>query len=845
MAGLSSGVRFDRYEIVEFLGSGGMGEVYRASDPKLARMIALKIIRPDRHDDGSATARLVREARAIAALAHPNVLAIYDVGEASSPTSGERLAYIAMELVLGKPLRSYIGDETISISVKQKWLVDIAKGLAAAHDAGIVHRDMKPENVMVRFDGTVKVLDFGVARRIGVSLEAWSSVDGHSVVTLDPRDVGHPAVVTRDGALVGTPLYMAPEQLRGETVGAFTDQFSWGVLAYELLAGRLPWRHDADALVLASEILTKSPTPLPALEPRVGTSVAAAIKRTMEKSPSDRFPSMAEAIAAFEREEENSSDFAARQAAPLETDSGRQRAGKRSLVALVSGALALTAAITVGLRGRVRQDKSNPPGAVAGGSVAASTAERDCSNNLDCYTRHPGSDWHCHTRTHQCMKIPSSHCTAYAEAGNLQSGDVVLVGAIYPQDGVWMADPCESQAVDLARQDFTRALGAEASRSGEFHARPIALVMCDEAFADDAARHLVEDLEVPAVMGFRSETSAIKTIGSVLQPNNVLALVTINQGPNVMNVPGPAGEPRLIWRSTLNKTDMVVAMAKLVDQIARPAGRPLRLANLRSETRASDLTDPFFQAFQFNGRSVLENGSSFKDLVLPRNPDQATEARLIHELSEFSPDVVNIWGGYSVFEHVAVPMERQLHSTSRPIYISISGWPRQVIDFTSAHPGRRRDFYNITNVSSSLPNAELVLHYNMAHPTQPVVRARAPQPSYDGFYLLAYAILVLGDQPITGPAISSSISRLLPPGRKIDVGPADIMTAFSVLRSGGNINLNGAIGSLDFDPSTGEAPIDYAILCIGLDERGNPIEVESGLVYNSKTGEFTGSLNCH
>jgi hypothetical protein len=147
-------------------------------------------------------------------------------------------------------------------------------------------------------------------------------------------------------------------------------------------------------------------------------------------------------------------------------------------------------------------------------------------------------------------------------------------------------------------------------------------------------------------------------------------------------------------------------------------------------------------------------------------------------------------------------------------------------------------------VSSSVPNAELVLHFNMAHPTQPVVRTQAPQPSYDGFYLLAYSILALGDEPITGPNISSAISRLLPPGREIDVGPADIMAAFSALRLGENIDLRGAIGPLDFDPYSGEAPIDYAVLCIGSDAHGNPIEVESGLVYNSKSGIFSGALHC-
>jgi branched-chain amino acid transport system substrate-binding protein len=126
-----------------------------------------------------------------------------------------------------------------------------------------------------------------------------------------------------------------------------------------------------------------------------------------------------------------------------------------------------------------------------------------------------------------------------------------------------------------------------------------------------------------------------------------------------------------------------------------------------------------------------------------------------------------------------------------------------------------------------------------------VTRTDAPQPSYDAFYVLAYAIHSLGDTPITGPAISTAItSRLGPIGHPIDVGPADILTAFSTLRSGGNIDLNGAIGSLDFDPATGEAPINYAILCFGADNQGNATAVESGLVYDSSTRRLTGSLHC-
>src|SRR5580704_13204773 len=164
---LSPGDRIDRYEVIELLGSGGMGEVYRAHDPKLARDVALKVLRVDPGIDTNGAARLLREARAVAALSHANAIAVYDVGEVQEPESLRGLAYIAMELVVGRSLRTYIGDRSVPFDRRVGWLRDVAAALGAAHRAGVVHRDVKPENVMIRAeDGAVKVLDFGIARRV-------------------------------------------------------------------------------------------------------------------------------------------------------------------------------------------------------------------------------------------------------------------------------------------------------------------------------------------------------------------------------------------------------------------------------------------------------------------------------------------------------------------------------------------------------------------------------------------------------------------------------------------------------------------------------------------------------
>jgi len=207
---LKLGQTFSRYIIEASIGQGGMGEVYRAFDEKLRRKVALKVIHPDLAVPDAA-ARLVREARVAAGLAHPNIVAIFDLGEIDDTV------FLVMELVSGAPLRAYIGDQTVPIARKIRWLADIARGLAAAHKAGLVHRDVKPANVMVSDDDVVKVLDFGLAK----PLEAASF----------RSDVG---------MVVGTPGYLAPELFTGATADARSDQFAFGVTAYELLGGVHP-----------------------------------------------------------------------------------------------------------------------------------------------------------------------------------------------------------------------------------------------------------------------------------------------------------------------------------------------------------------------------------------------------------------------------------------------------------------------------------------------------------------------------------------------------------------------------------------------------------------------------
>jgi hypothetical protein len=256
------GETFERYEIESLIGRGGMGEVYRAIDTRLRRKVALKMLRPDR-ENAEAVARLFREARAAAMLTHPNTVAIHDIGEAAG------IFYIVMELVTGAPLLAYVGDERVPAARKLSWLVDVARALSAAHKAGLVHRDVKPSNVMVSDEGIVKVLDFGLARPLAPPV----------------------SFRTQQGHVLGTPRYMAPEQLAGREVDARTDQYAFALTAYELVAGRHPGGALAGSIV---------PPRLDQVVPTMSRAVGDVIARAMANKPDQRYETMAEVVTALE-----------------------------------------------------------------------------------------------------------------------------------------------------------------------------------------------------------------------------------------------------------------------------------------------------------------------------------------------------------------------------------------------------------------------------------------------------------------------------------------------------------------------------------------------------------------
>ena len=338
---LETGTRLGPYEIRGLLGSGGMGEVYRALDSKLAREVAVKVLPPDLAADERRLDRFETEARSASALNHPNIVTVYDVGRADGTS------FIAMELVEGKTLGALLNDGPVPVKKLLSLAAQAADGLAKAHAAGIVHRDLKPENLMITRDGFVKILDFGLARLVPGGFEGSRGTD-HATVTRG----------TEAGTILGTVGYMSPEQARGEPVDFRSDQFSLGSMLYEMASGKRAFEGPSSAQTLAA-IIEAEPEPLAASAPRVPASLAWVIERCLAKDPEERYGStkdLARDLAAI-RDRSSGASISG-----VALPAGRR--ARRGRAALAAAALALAGiaalAFVAGQREQARRDREAP-----------------------------------------------------------------------------------------------------------------------------------------------------------------------------------------------------------------------------------------------------------------------------------------------------------------------------------------------------------------------------------------------------------------------------------------------------------------------------------------------------
>ncbi|HEY3204522.1 MAG TPA: serine/threonine-protein kinase, partial [Thermoanaerobaculia bacterium] len=330
---LAAGSRLGPYEILAPLGAGGMGEVYRAKDTRLDRVVAVKVLPARFSEDAEMRKRFEREARAISALSHPHICALYDVG------SQDGVEYLVMEYLEGQALSERLAKGALPLDQTLKIGAEIADALAAAHAAGILHRDLKPGNVMLTKSG-VKLLDFGLAKP-GVF-----APQGGSATELPTRTS---APLTEKGFIAGTLQYMAPEQLEGKEPDARTDIFALGAVLYEMTTGKKAFEARSQASLIAA-ILERDPPPVSQIQPVAPPALDRLIRTCLAKDPEDRWQT-ARDVARELRWVERSAEEA-----PAKTLGGRRASAPLAWAVAVLGVVAAIAMFAVARRNASRQE---------------------------------------------------------------------------------------------------------------------------------------------------------------------------------------------------------------------------------------------------------------------------------------------------------------------------------------------------------------------------------------------------------------------------------------------------------------------------------------------------------
>ncbi len=326
---LASGTKLGPYVIQAQLGAGGMGEVYRARDTRLGREVAVKVMPASFASDADRLRRFEQEARAVAALNHPNILAVHDIG------TQDGTPYIVTELLEGRTLREQLDDGALPVRKALDYAKQISAGLAAAHSGGVVHRDLKPENIFCTKDGRVKILDFGLAKQnLSPAAHAAATMSGETI----------PDAQTEPGVVMGTVGYMSPEQVRGAAADQRSDLFSLGAILYEMLSGQRAFKRDTNAETMTA-ILKEEPSELSGTNPNIAPGLDRIVHRCLEKEPSQRFQSASDLGFAIEALSGTSKSVAVAGPAPR---SGRWRIaafGSLVPVALVAGWIARSATL--------------------------------------------------------------------------------------------------------------------------------------------------------------------------------------------------------------------------------------------------------------------------------------------------------------------------------------------------------------------------------------------------------------------------------------------------------------------------------------------------------------------
>jgi serine/threonine protein kinase/ABC-type branched-subunit amino acid transport system substrate-binding protein len=564
-----------------------------------------------------------------------------------------------------------------------------------------------------------------------------------------------------------------------------------------------------------------------------------------------------------------------RSALAREVSKGHRPARARLYAVVTATVLATVALVTWKVQGESQTPTTSAPSRAPSSCVTskecqvggarslcrdgACVAAPECITNAECVDAHGGNPFVCRRSDGRCIDLKQHGCEPHAEVSDLRSNDAIWFGVLLPATGEagrsfgarWL------RAIDLGRRDLSQVAGGISPDPA--NPRPVALISCDDSTdAADKARYLAEEVGVPAVIGFATNQEAVDLTTKEFIPHHVLSVVAFGPSAVLTSIPHPEGSPRLVWRTTLSNNASAPAVAALVRDVDEPLARstesakggPVRLALLhRGNPAGMAFASALAAVLRFNGKTESENGKDFADVSYGTSTTTDPKAdydRAAHEVIAATPQIVVLFGGDELGTDILEAVEKAWpRSAPRPLYISSSGLPDGMLAFAGGDASRRKRLFGINARSATLPNAQLATHYSEVFADR-VTSDTAPAAAYDAFYLLAYAAAAApADEPMSGEVLARGITRLLPPGPVVDVGPAHILDALGRFKSGGTIDLNGAMSPLDFSVHTGDTTFDLVVTCARVDGSGRAVdEMDSGFEYSRTTGSVRGTNRC-
>lgn len=896
----------DRYRLDQVIGIGGMANVYLAVH-RNGNRVALKMLRPELSQVDDHRDRFIREAYVANSLDHPGAVRVLDddIADDGCPflvmelLLGETLEARYRRLgsldprevlAIGHALcavlvRAHeVGVVHRDIKPENVFLTEdgalkvLDFGIAAVRQDGRASGTqtghllgtpayMPPEQAIGRreaIDGRTDLWSVGATMFTLIAGRAVHDVEAPEEMVVRSATLPAPSLASACPqlprsivAVVDRSLAFAPEDrfadagaMQRAIAEAHLEAFDGAIETTALPCGEAPapltigrTTESDEPVAFAAETLASDPgRALTVLDPGTGPSLVGATRR----EPASLIAGLATAgLGSFAPTTSLLPKSPSGSGPPPEpasgSGSGLEGSGERRsiapLVGLCAGVVGLIATVAA---------VAAWPSSEGQADGAPAELSSTCTTNAGC-TAALGAPAICRQDQHRCVVLETEHCEVLAEEGDVEDEQTLWIGAMYPVSEAGSEYGAEAKkCIELARRDFVELSGGLPSIEPGGRSRPIGVVFCDDTRDyEESAAHLVDEVGVPAILGFSRSKEVLDLAREHFVPKGVLALAS-NTAAMLSSIPHPAGEERLVYRMTTSATMIAPPAIAFVRSILEPSLRgpggevgeegTLRVAIVRtSNASGTSHSDALFSELaRTRGALGREEIRHFivEDTVEGR-PAQVEQPAA--ELIAFAPHIVLDGGAYSL---VLSAIEAGWADGPRPRYVYGGASPEILLAVQREHPTFSSRFFTIA-AQESPTSAKVQAHYHAAFGSGEDPREISPTP-YDAFYVLAYAALALGDEPVSGRALARAIRRLVPPGEPVEVGPAGIYPALNVLAAGGSIDLQGTLTNLDFDPVTGDPAADFAMFCL----RDGPGLFESDTRYDAASGSIIGLGRC-